>query len=55
MDETGLFATLFDDVFDPGLFTERIELADELELDTVLLGDAFSVLPALARTSSLST
>ena len=45
MNRAGLFATLFDDVLDPGLFTERIELTNELDLSTVLLGDTLSILP----------
>ena len=45
MDKAGLIAALFDDVFDPGFFAERLELADKLDLNTVLLSDALSVLP----------
>jgi BioD-like phosphotransacetylase family protein len=43
MDETGLFATLFDDVFDPGLFTEGVDLANELNFDTIFSGNALGV------------
>jgi hypothetical protein len=45
MNKADFLAIPFDNVFDPGLLTEFHDLADELDLNAVLLGDALSVLP----------
>jgi hypothetical protein len=47
MHKTRMRPTLFHNSLDTGLFTKLLELADELNLNALLFGNTFSILPEL--------